>query len=97
MFYTESIGNAFIFWIENNGVTKMIIDDNWNDVFIYNVEFKVLIENKIGEFEKNISKSLVFSCELDEKKVAQIVKEKFRNVIKVNYVDYFGESLELKK
>ena len=74
----------------------MIIDDNWDDVFIYNVEFQVLITSKTGEFEKNISKSLVFSSELDENKVADIVKEKFGNVIKVNYVDYFGDSLEFK-
>lgn len=74
----------------------MIIDDNWNDVFIYNVEFQVLVKSKTGEFKKNISKSLVFSSELDENKVADIVKEKFGNVIKVNYVDYFGDSLEFK-
>ncbi|TFI74530.1 hypothetical protein [Carnobacterium divergens] len=74
----------------------MIIDDNWDDVFIYNVEFQVLITSKTGEFEKNISKRLVFSSELDENKVADIVKEKFGNVIKVNYVDYFGDSLEFK-
>lgn len=75
----------------------MIIEDNWKDVFIYNVEFQVLIKNGTGEFEKKISKSLVFSSELGENKVANIIKEKFRNVVEVNYVDYFGESLELKK
>ncbi|MEF9937928.1 MULTISPECIES: hypothetical protein [Carnobacterium] len=74
----------------------MIIDDNWNDVFIYNVEFQVLVKSGTDEFEKSISKSLVFNSELGESKVATIIKEKFKNVVKVSYVDYFGESLELK-
>ncbi|CRH17338.1 hypothetical protein R6Z02_09990 [Carnobacterium maltaromaticum] len=74
----------------------MIIDDNWTDVFIYNVEFQVLVKRGTDEFEKSISKSLVFNSELGESKVATIIKEKFKNVVKVSYVDYFGESLELK-
>lgn len=74
----------------------MPIEDNWKDAFIYRVEFKVLIKNSFGDVEKNISKTLIFTCELTEKKVAQIVKEKFSRVVQVNYVDYFGESLVLR-
>lgn len=71
----------------------MRIEDNWEDGFLYYVEFQV----KQGEMLKVIRKNLVVYEELKEKEIMSLVKDKFSNVINVHLVEYYDDILLVKK
>lgn len=69
----------------------MSIEDYWNDVAIYYIEFTV---NKKG---KNylIKQTIILNIEA-KYNLQEIIKMKFSDVTGINYIDNIGEGLCLK-
>ncbi|MEG2292779.1 MAG: hypothetical protein RR936_04055 [Carnobacterium sp.] len=69
----------------------MKIEDHWNDVEIYYVEFIVKQKNH----NRIIRKTIVVDCENDYN-IQEIIGNKFNNVIEINCIDSMGDGLCLK-
>lgn len=74
------------------GVFDMI-EEYWQDIVVYSVEFIVKSGNKES---RNISKMLAFNSMLSEKEILSQIKSKFNNVIDVCSIDEFTDVLLLK-
>lgn len=70
----------------------MRIEDHWNDVGVYNIEF--VVQQK--DCWRIIEKIVVFDSE-SEHEMSAIIKNKFNNVVKINFIDSIGDGLHLKK
>lgn len=72
----------------------MRIETYWEDTVIYMIQFSV-IDTTYG-FRK-IRKTIILKEELPDEKVSIIVREKFRNVLKIDHIEIWGDALFLKK
>lgn len=72
----------------------MKIELHWEDVEIYAVAFYVKRTNGASML---LHRNLVFKTGVNEKKIIEIIKTKFSNVYKIDYIDLIDESaLKLK-
>lgn len=70
----------------------MRIEDYWDDVEVYYVEFVV----QLIDIKKTMNKIVVFDYEI-EATIPELIQKKFKNVIQINFIDNIGEGLHLKK
>lgn len=70
----------------------MKIEDYWNDVEIYYIEFVV----QQRDIQRTMTKIVVFDYEI-EATVPELIQKKFKNVIQIKFIDNIGDGLHLKK
>lgn len=71
---------------------SMKIEDYWNDVEVYYIEFVV----QQRSIQRTVTKIVVFDYE-NEESLEELVKKNFKNVVKINFIDSIGDGLQLKK
>ncbi|TFJ41167.1 hypothetical protein CKN73_05640 [Carnobacterium divergens] len=71
----------------------MRIEDNWEDAFLYYVEFQV----KQGATFKIIRKNIVLYEEMKKFEIMNLIEAKFGNVISVQAVEFYDDILLIKE
>lgn len=70
---------------------SMKIEDHWNDVEIYYIEFVV----QQRDIQRTITKIVVFDFNSKDK-VKELIQKNFKNVVQINFIDNIGDGLHLK-
>lgn len=73
----------------------MEIEDFWEDVNIYYIEFETKWTSR-GTIRK-IEKCIILPTSYSVEQVKKIVSTHFTKVKKINHVDYWGEGMLLKR
>lgn len=71
---------------------SMKIEDYWNDVEIYYIEF--VVQQK--SIQRTVTKIVIFDFEWEES-LEKLIRKNFKNVVQINFIDSIGNGLQLKK
>lgn len=72
----------------------MRIETHWEDAVIYMIQFSA--RGRSDELRK-IRKTIILKEELPDEEVQTIVREKFGDVLNIEYIDIWGDALLLKE